>query len=171
MELAVKTNSLRFFNDPEGFKSTDRCACVVRPFCIKRKIPYSDTFVSISVTTSRKPGPLKRFGRRHVYNANDAYGEYPIQLADKVIKDIEVVTVGDFHTVMSHAIQLYFASPDYRALRKYLKQHVIDLRGKKVSEKKRALKHASQLAPRTAYAEARIFRPLKTGDKGPTSSS
>ena len=66
---------------------------------------------------------------------------------------------------MSQAIQLYFASPDSRKLRKFLRQTVIDLRGKKVSEKKRALRNASEGVPRTAYAEARIFRCLKASDK------
>lgn len=167
MRLVVKTDSLRFFTDPEGFKSSDRCAAVVSAFCHAHGLPYSETFVSIAVVIERKRSPLKRIGERRVYNANDEFGQYAIELNDDAIKDIEVVTVGDFQTVICAAIQVYCGDPGGRGLSKYLQKTLIDLRGKTVPEKRAALQEASRQAPRAAYAEARVFRSLRTGDKRP----
>jgi hypothetical protein len=100
-----------------------------------------------------------------VYNANDEFGQYAIELNDGVIKDIEVVTVRDFQTVICAAIQVYCGDPDGCELSKYLQETLIDLRGKTVPEKRAALQEASRRAPRAAYAEARIFRFLRIGDK------
>jgi hypothetical protein len=165
MKLVVKTDSSEFFNDPEGFKSSDRCALVVSAFCKAHDLPYSDTFVSIAVVTKWKQSPLKSIGKRHVYNANDQFGRYAIELNDEVIKDVQVVTIRDFQTVICAAIQIDCGDPDGRKLSRYLRETLIDLRGKTVPEKRAALEDASRLAPRAAYAETRIFRNLRTGDK------
>ena len=169
MKLVVKTDSLRFFADPEGFKSSDRCAPVVKAFCKTHDLPHSDTFVSIAVVIERNQSPLKPIGKRHVYNANDEFGHYAIELSDEVIKDVQVVTIRDFQTVICAAIQVYCGDPDGRELSRYLKETLIDLREKTVSEKKAALEDASRRAPRAAYAEARVFRRLRAGDKRPIS--
>jgi hypothetical protein len=168
MKLVVKTGSLRLFTDPDGFKSSDRCAPVVGAFCGAHGLPYSETFVSIAVVIERRQSPLKAIGKRRVYNLNDEFGQYAIELNDDVIKDIEVVTVRDFQTVICAAIQVDCGDPDGRALSKYLQEKLIDLRGKTVSEKRAALEGASRRAPRAAYAEARVFRFLRSGDKRPT---
>lgn len=168
MRLVVKTDSLRFFTDPEGFKSSDRCAPVVSAFCHAHGLPYSETFVSIAVVIERKQSPLKPIGKRRVYNANNEFGQYAIELNNDVIEDIEVVTVRDFQTVICAAIQVYCGDPVGRELSKYLQETLIDLRGKTVPEKKAALEEASRRAPRAAYAEARVFRLLRTRDKRST---
>jgi hypothetical protein len=103
-----------------------------------------------------------------VYNANNEFGQYAIELNNDVIEDIEVVTVRDFQTVICAAIQVYCGDPVGRELSKYLQETLIDLRGKTVPEKKAALEEASRRAPRAAYAEARVFRLLRTRDKRST---
>jgi hypothetical protein len=168
MKLVVKTDSSEFYNDPAGFKSSDRCAPVVNAFCKAHDLPYSDTFVSIAVVIKRKQSPLKSIGKRHVYNANDQFGQYVIELNDEVIKDVQVVTIRDFQTVICAAIQVDCGNTDGRKLSRYLQETLIDLRGKTIPEKKAALEYASQRAPGAAYAEARVFRRLRTGDKRPT---
>jgi hypothetical protein len=102
-----------------------------------------------------------------VYNANDEFGQFPIELSDDVIADIQVVTVRDFQTVICAAIQIYCGDASGREVSAYLHNNLFDLRGKKPSEKKDMLEDISKRAPRAAYAEARIFRPLRSVDKRP----
>lgn len=165
MNLVVKTDSRQFFDDPEGFESSDRRARDVKAFCQAHDLPYSDTFVSIGVVGDRKQSPLNLVGERQVYNVNDQYGRYAIELNDEVIKDVQVVTIRDFQTVICAAIDIVGSHPDGREVSGYLRDKLVDLRGKTLLEKKAALKDASRRAPRAAYAEARIFRCLRTGDK------
>jgi hypothetical protein len=87
MKLLVKTNSRQFFTDPEGFKSSDRCAPVVKAFCQAHNLPYSDTFVSIAVFTDKEISSIKLIGKRRAYNISDEFGEYAIELREEVIQD------------------------------------------------------------------------------------
>jgi hypothetical protein len=96
---------------------------------------------------------------------NDEYGDHAIELRDEVIGDIQVVTIGDFQTVICEAIRIYFDDSDGDRLRKYIRERVVDLRGNTVEEKRSALDRASRLVSGAAYAEARIFRPLRKEDK------
>jgi hypothetical protein len=103
-----------------------------------------------------------------VYNANDEFGQFAIELSDDVIADIQVITVRDFQTVICAAIQIYCGDASGREVSAYLNNNLFDLRDKKPQEKKDMLEDISKHAPRVAYAEARIFRPLQSVDKRPT---
>ena len=102
-----------------------------------------------------------------MYNINDEFGQYTIELTDKVIADIQVATARDFQTMICAAIQVYCGDPTGRELAQYLQKNLFDLRMKTPSEKKAAIEDLSKRTPRAAYAEARIFRCLRTVDKHP----
>ena len=82
MKLVVRTKSLTYSNDPAGFRSSDRCAPLVRAFCHWHGIPYEDTFVSIELKVE-KHSPLRAVGKRTTHGIDEGFGEYPIELDER----------------------------------------------------------------------------------------
>lgn len=163
MRLVVNTDSLTRSIDPAGFRQSDRCAPVVKAFCHSHGIPYEDTFVCIAVKAD-KVSPLKPVGEREPTGVDVLYGKYPIELDKRVIEDIQVVTAGDFQTVICEAIRRECSNEDWK---KYVSEKVYDLRRLSYQEKERKLDEIAKSMSSSTYAEARIFRTLHTSDKKP----
>lgn len=164
MKYIVRTSSLALSKNPEGFTSSDRCGAEVKAFCNAHGVPYEDVFVSIAIRID-KPSPLRPVGIRSVYNLSHEFGPYSIELADHVISDIQVVAAGDFQTIICKAIQLQCSSSDAEEWKKFVAENVFDLRSLKGDQKTGLLEKAARKLPSGRYAEARVFRALRTGDK------
>ncbi len=159
--LEVRTNSQKFSKNPEGFRSRDRCANVLSAFCGEHNIPYSETFVSISVSLagdSQKRTSETRTATK--YRLQNEYGKYIIRLKPVVVEAIEVVCLGDFQTIVCNAAARQLNGLDlHEDLAK-----VISLRGKAFDEKASVLENAARQVRSPRYAEARIPRALRKGD-------
>jgi hypothetical protein len=164
INLIVRTNSQSYSTDPADFRSSDRCAAVLRAFCNSRFIPYEDVFVSIAVKV-KKQSMVKAVGRRTTHGIDEAFGKFAIELDERVIEHIQVATIGDFQTVVCKAIALECSSASDDTLVRYLQDKVHCLQDMSPQEKKRKLEEMSTKLPSNRYCEARIFRTLHTSDK------
>lgn len=164
IKLTVRTNSQKYSADPAGFRSSDRCAVLVRAFCYSHSIPYEDVFVSIAIKGC-KPSMVTSAGKRTIYGINEEFGKYPIELHERVIEHIQVATVGDFQTVICGAIKLECSSASGHELGRYLRDYVHCLQNLNPEEKKQKLEEMAHKLPSSRYCEARIFRTLYTSDK------
>jgi len=164
VKLIVRTDSLTRSNDPAGFRSSDRCAPLVRAFCHWHSIPYEDTFVLIAAKVE-KHSPLRAVGKRMTHGIDVGFGEYPIELNERVIEDIQIAAAGDFHDIICEAIKRECFSRSDNDWKEYLRKNVYDLRGWALQEKKQKLEEIASELPSSRYAEARIFRTLHASDK------
>jgi hypothetical protein len=160
-KLEVRTCSSEYYENPKGFTSTDECAPVLKAFCDEHDIPYSNTFVSITV--SREGINLKKFGDGRTAvkpRLSDLFGPYVLTLKPNVVKEIQVVCAGDFQTTICNAVAKALRG---ESIREYLSRFTV-LSGKTCDEKMAALEKAAGGVPGRQYAEARIHRPLKRSD-------
>jgi hypothetical protein len=164
MKLIVRTNSVTYSNDPAGFRSSDRCAPLLRAFCHWHCIPYEDTFVSIGLKVE-KPSPVRAVGKRTTQGIDQGFGDYPIELDERVIEHIQVAGAGDFHDIICEAIKRECFSTNDKGWKEYVSENVYDLRGRTTREKKQKLEEIASKLASNRYAEARIFRTLHTSDK------
>jgi hypothetical protein len=164
LKLIVRVDSLTHSNDPAGFRSSDRCAPLVRAFCHWHGIPYEDTFVSIAVKM-QKHSPVRAVGKRMTHGIDVGFGKYPIELDERVIEDIQIAAAGDFQNIICEAIKRECFSRNDNDWKEYVRKKVYDLRGWTAQEKKQKLEEIASELPSGRYAEARVFRTLHTSDK------
>jgi hypothetical protein len=164
-KLVVRTEDANLAADPYGFTSDDSCADVMRVFCTQEGQPYSEPFVSISISVDVPR--VTRGNSSEGFRNEMAFGEYEIVLVQDVIDELQVISAGDYQNIICKLAALKMSG---QAFHDEMRQKICDLstlQGQQRRDKIDEFVARAKTYNRLGYAEARIFRVLTTGDKEP----
>jgi hypothetical protein len=188
-QLIVRTEDPEYSENPQDYESTDSCADLMRVFCSQEHQPYSQPFVSIDVSLRTPAGQTAdpQEGDPEQVNFDDEdgesaevnepvleifkmariYGEHEIRLTQDVFDELEVISAGDYQNIVCKLAALKMSGAPFH---EEMHHRICDLsefkgqqRRDKIEEFIARAKNYSSLG----YAEARIFRRLRTSDKEP----
>ena len=165
VKFSVQTNDASFALDPSGFVANDDAEQVptIESICLANNIPYGKQFVCLHVHKAKRPGFVLPPGRSIQKSGNIyAFGALEIELVPEIVSDIVLVCAGDFQNIILN-------SRDAGKGTEYLKERINVLEGT-VEARMAVLSSFVDKARKYAvkgYAEARIFRALKSNDKLP----
>ena len=163
LRLLVRTEEKKFLRDPKGFCSQDDAEYrdTIGRVCHQNAIPHSRMFVSVEVRGDEVLRP--RFHARSTIQKQqlaDSYGQFLIELKPDVVSELALVCAGDFqNTIVNFKEKNSFDLHD----RVYVFNEA-----QGVEERWGLLRDFVEKAVdlvQLGYAEARLFRALRTSDK------